>query len=76
VCPGDPVRVAGKQGLWRFIAVTRNLVELVGAYSPTGDPHRSQEISRFFELVDIRPAGKGITRDHVAPNPEMRTWRR
>lgn len=76
VCPGDPVRVANRQGLWRFIGQRDDgLVELVGAYSPSGDLSRTQEVARFFPVDELRHAGRA-TREQVMMNPEIKTWRR
>lgn len=77
VCQGDPVRVEGRQGLWRFIAIrpnpqsTEDIAEVVGPYKNKG----SQEIARFFAVSKLRRA-KGATRLDVAGNQELKTWKR
>lgn len=73
-CPQDPVRVSGRQGVWRLLKVWRGpdhvtwFAEVVGAYSPRS-PQRTQEISRIFAVNELRHAGKA-TRDDVKMGAE------
>lgn len=74
-CPGDPVRIEGRQGLWRFIAIRpgpiEEMVEVVGPFKGAG----SQEIARFFGISKVKRA-RGATRLDVAGNQELKTWKR
>lgn len=71
VSTGDPVRVAGKQGLWRFVKMTVKdgvqYAEVVGPYKRS-DP---APLSRVFEASSLRPAKKARPED-VGWNPAMK----
>lgn len=57
-CPSWPVRVAGMQGLWRYIGpLNLETVEVVGPYFP-GNPSRNGGRSRIFKIDQIKYAGK------------------
>lgn len=63
-CPGDPVKLAGRQGHYRFVKlVPIDAAELVGPYFP--DASRTQEITRVQLLVNLRPAAKTATKKSV-----------
>lgn len=63
VCPGDPVKVAGKQGLFRLTDILNDYdVEVVGPYFPRS-PQRTQEITRILKLTNLRYAAKASRMD-------------
>jgi hypothetical protein len=71
--PGDPVKVAGHRGLWRFIGwVGESNVEVVGPYTAKiSQAARSRIVARN----DLQSPGKA-TREQVAMSPIMKTWKR
>lgn len=57
-CPSWPVRVAGMQGLWRYIGpLNQETVEVIGPYFP-GNPSRNGGRSRLLNIEQIKFAGK------------------
>lgn len=57
-CPSWPVRVAGMQGLWRYIGpLNPETVEVVGPYFPN-NPSRNGGRSRIFKIDVIKYPGK------------------
>lgn len=57
-CPSWPVKIAGMQGLWRYIGpVTSETVEVIGPYFP-GNPSRNGGRSRILKLSQLKYAGK------------------
>lgn len=65
-CPGDPVKVANRQGLWRLADVLNDFdVEVIGPYFPSS-PQRTQEMTRIMKALNIRQAPKGSVRADVA----------
>jgi hypothetical protein len=57
-CPSWPVRIAGMQGLWRYIGpLNSESVEVIGPYFP-GNPARNGGRSRIFKIEQIKYAGK------------------
>lgn len=63
-CPSWPVRVAGLQGLWRYVGIVPDsntlnqvFVEVIGPYFP-GNPSRNGGRSRIFPIDKLKYAGK------------------
>jgi hypothetical protein len=70
-CPSWPVRIAGMQGLWRYVSplprkihftITGNendpqMVEVIGPYFPN-NPDRNGGRSRIFPINKVKYAGK------------------
>lgn len=57
-CPSWPVRIAGMQGLWRFVGpINETHVEVIGPYFP-GNPARNGGRSRIVSLDKLKYAGK------------------
>jgi hypothetical protein len=60
-CPSWPVRVAGMQGLWRFVKQmpwpNLDYVEVIGPYFPNNST-RNGGRSRLINIDNIRYAGK------------------
>jgi hypothetical protein len=63
-CPSWPVRIAGMQGLWRYIGVVPDsntldevFVEVIGPYFPN-NPERNGGRSRIFPINKVKYAGK------------------
>lgn len=63
VCPRWPVRIAGTQGLWRYVQPIGDWdsgwfhAEVIGPYFP-GNPSRNGGRSRIVPVANIRYAGK------------------
>jgi hypothetical protein len=78
--PGDPVRLKGKRGLYRFAGydieddwadTIEDLDELAAAETAEViDPRR--EISRFVKVEELEYPGKDATPRDVAPHPGVR----
>jgi hypothetical protein len=57
-CPSWPVRIAGMQGLWRYVGpLNSESVEVIGPYFPN-NPDRNGGRSRIFKVNQIKYAGK------------------
>lgn len=57
-CLQWPVRIAGMQGLWRYVGpLNSETVEVIGPYFP-GNPSRNGGRSRIFNINQIKYAGK------------------
>lgn len=57
-CLQWPVRIAGMQGLWRYVGpLNSQTVEVIGPYFP-GNPSRNGGRSRIFNINNLRYAGK------------------
>jgi hypothetical protein len=68
-CPGDAVKLANRQGLYRYTKrLTDTVAEVVGPYFP-GSPQRTQEITRVQVIVNLRPAPPRTPRSDVAMTP-------
>jgi ribosomal protein S16 len=67
---GDPVRIEGRQGLWRYTARAGAYIEVVGPYFPNS-PSRNGERQRIFAIDTARYPGKKITARDVAPSPQV-----
>lgn len=50
ICPGDPIRIDGMQGLWRYIKpIGNSSFEAIGPYFPN-NPSRNGGRSRIFNV--------------------------
>lgn len=63
---GDPVRVAFRQGLWRFCGIRYSgagelMAELVGPF--TKGKHPRTPLQRLFPFAELRPARGASRRD-------------
>lgn len=68
-CPGDPVKLANRQGLYRFTKrLTDTVAEVVGPYFPAS-PQRTQEITRIQVIVNLKAAPASATRADVKMTP-------
>lgn len=65
--PGGPLRIEGRQGLWRYVARVGAYVEVVGPYFPT-NPSRNGERQRIFPIEQLKYPGKKIKPIDVAPS--------
>lgn len=74
--PGDPVRLKGKRGLYRFagyegLAGWEDLDDMATAETAEViDPRR--EISRFVKVEELEYPGKDASPRDVAPHPGVR----
>jgi len=58
ICPSWPVRVVGKQGLWRYVGpVNGTTVEVIGPFFPL-NPDRNGGRSRIVNIEQVKYAGK------------------
>lgn len=63
ICPKWPVKIAGTQGLWRYIKPVGDYdsawahVEVIGPYFPNS-PHRNGGRSRIFSVDKVKYPGK------------------
>lgn len=67
---GDPVRINGRQGLWRYTSRAGAYVEVVGPYFPT-NPSRNGERQRIFPIEELRYPGKKFKSIDVSPSPQV-----
>lgn len=67
---GEPLRIDGRQGLWRYIARTGAYVEVVGPYFPT-NPSRNGERTRIFPVDQLKYPGNKFKAIDVAPSPTV-----
>lgn len=59
-CPSWPIRVAGMQGLWRYLGpldMEKTHVEVIGPFFPN-NPDRNGGRSRLIKIENLRYAGK------------------
>jgi hypothetical protein len=63
-CPSWPVRVVGKQGLWRYVGIVPDsntfgdiFVEVIGPFFPS-NPSRNGGRSRIVNIDELKYAGK------------------
>lgn len=66
---GSPVRIEGRQGLWRYVARAGAYIEVVGPYFPT---KQSNERSRIFPITDAKYPGRKFKPSDVAASPEVK----
>ncbi len=65
---GGPLRIEGRQGLWRYVARVGAYVEVVGPFFPAS-PHRNAERQRIFPIDQLKYPGKKFKPVDVAANP-------
>lgn len=65
ICPGDPIRIDGTQGLWRYIKPISNFsFEAIGPYFPN-NPSRNGGRSRIFNMDKAKYPGRKAKRIDV-----------
>lgn len=62
---GGPLRIDGRQGLWRYVARAGAYVEVVGPYFPA---RRGSERQRIFPVDQLKYPGRKFKAADVAPS--------